>query len=261
MLLVRNKKIRQVLGVLETVNIVGLKLLFKNRTQFGLYPGRVFRDYMGLAKFDQWTSRSIFELFPEIPGGRVTLEYLSGGGINTAMDELAYLAVVTRALAPRHVFEIGTFRGRTALNFALNSPDDCRVYTLDLPSERRSDYAGQTCAADATIIGNSTTGVDYRGKDVAHKIEQLYGNSQEFDFRPYYGRIDLVFIDGAHHYDAVRSDTEHALKMVRSGGVVLWHDFANYGDYNDVTRAALELVPQGELIQIANTELAMYRKP
>jgi predicted O-methyltransferase YrrM len=36
---------------------------------------------------------------------------------------------VTRALAPGIIFEIGTFRGRAALNFALNSPEHCRVFT------------------------------------------------------------------------------------------------------------------------------------
>ena len=39
----------------------------------------------------------------------------------------------TRALEPTCIFEIGTFRGRTAMNFALNSPETCRVFTLDLP--------------------------------------------------------------------------------------------------------------------------------
>jgi hypothetical protein len=49
--------------------------------------------------------------------------------------------------------------------------------------------------------------------------------------------------------------------MLRPGGVVLWHDFALYGDYNDVTRAVVSLVPSDELFQIANSQLAYYRKP
>lgn len=57
------------------------------------------------------------------------------------------------------------------------------------------------------------------------------------------------------------SDTRNALRMVRPGGFIIWHDFANYGDYNDVTRAALELLPRNQVVQIDNSELAVYRRP
>jgi len=70
-----------------------------------------------------------------------------------------------------------------------------------------------------------------------------------------------VFVDGAHHYEAVLSDTRQALKMVRPGGAILWHDFANYGDYNDVTRAVLDEIGGERIMQIANTQLAIYLQP
>lgn len=105
----------------------------------------------------------------------------------------------------------------------------------------------------------SVTGIDYQTRPERSKIEQLFGNSLTFDFSPYYGRMDLVFVDGAHHYDAVISDTTQALQMLAPGGVVLWHDFANYGDYNDVTRAILKLVPGDRLIQISNSQIALYQ--
>jgi hypothetical protein len=49
--------------------------------------------------------------------------------------------------------------------------------------------------------------------------------------------------------------------MMSPGGYALWDEFCNYGDYNDVTRAVLDVVPKGEVIQIENTQLAVYRKP
>ena len=116
-------------------------------------------------------------------------------------------------------------------------------------------------AADTYIVQNSQTGCDYRGTDVSHKIRQLLGNSLAYDFSQYAGRMDLVFVDGAHHYDAVVSDTKNGLAMLRPGGYLVWHDFANYGDYNDVTRGILDLLPGNEVIQIENTQLAVYRKP
>ena len=260
MLLTKNKRLRVACGTLETLNYVGIKLWLKNPSAARLYPGKVFRDYMSLVGRDKWTSKSIHELFPS-GSTRVVLEHLPGHGICTPIDELAYLAIITRAVSPSFVFEIGTFRGRTALTFALNSSPDCVVYTLDLPPDaRRAAANGDVGRADRTIIEKSETGVDYEGKDVSYKIRQLFGNSLSFDFKPYEGQIDLVFVDGAHHYEAAKSDTNNALRMLRPGGWVVWHDFANYGDYNDVIRAVLNVLPADQIIQIENSQLAIHQK-
>jgi predicted O-methyltransferase YrrM len=259
MLLIKNKSLRQVLGILETANVLGLKLWLKNARNARLFPGIVFRSYMSLAGDEKWACKEIFDIV-EIPeGARIVIEHMHGQGISTPVEELAYMALIARALDPKRIFEIGTFRGRTALNFALNTSDDCRICTLDLPPDDRAEATRATGKADTAIIQGSVTGADYKGKDVAHKIEQLFGDSSTFDFGPYRGRMDLVFVDGAHHYEAVYSDTKNALAMCRPGGLILWHDFANYGDYNDVTRAVLDMLPGDRVIQIANTQLAAYR--
>jgi predicted O-methyltransferase YrrM len=258
--LIKNKTLRQCLGVLETANVLFFKLLLRKPSAARLYPGVVFRDYVSLSGKAQWLSRTVSEIVPAASGHRIVVEHLDGGGINTSIAELAHLALLTRCISPKAIFEIGTFRGRTALNFALNSPDDCVVYTMDLGADDRQAATGTMNAADAQIVQNSLTGCDYRGKDVSHKIRQVFGNSLEFDFSPYTGGMDLVFVDGAHHYEAVVSDTRNGLAMLKPGGYLVWHDFANYGDYNDVTRGVLDLLPGSEVIQIENTQLAVYRK-
>lgn len=168
------------------------------------------------------------------------------------------MALITRALKPRKIFEIGTFRGRTALNFALNSCEECVIYTLDLPAGEMGDTLA---AADNRLTHMREPDADYRDSDVSHKIQQLYGDSATYDFSPYADNIDIVFVDGGHTYDLVVNDTKVALSMCRSGGMILWHDFANYGDYNDVTRGILDTIPRGRVIQIERSELAAYRVP
>jgi predicted O-methyltransferase YrrM len=261
MWLIKNRRLRQTLGLLETGNLLLLKLLWKNPAAGRVYPGLVFRDYLSLVKQERWRNCTVFEVCEGLPLARITLEHLPGEGIATSVAELAHLAIISRAVRPKTIFEIGTFRGRTALNFALNSPDDSRVYTMDLPPRDREHVLHDMSAADAGIVAKSQTGADFQGKDVAHKIQQLYANSLGFDFSPYFGQMDIVFVDGGHHYEAAASDTRNALQMVRPGGFVIWHDFANYGDYNDVTRAVLALVPPKQVMQIDNTELAVYRRP
>jgi len=259
MLLTSHKPLRMLLGFLESCNLLSLKLFFKNRTRWKAYHGKVFRDYMSLASHDQWSCRTIDEIFPAMEDGLIQLQHLQGEGIYNPLDELGYLALVTKNIRPKKIFEIGTFRGRTALNFALNSPEDCAIYTLDLPPQNRDAQMQTTNAADAAIIAKSITGIDYRDRPASRKIVQLLGDSTTFDFTPYFGQIDLVFVDGAHHYDAVKSDTRNALRLIKPGGTILWHDFANYGDYNDVTRAVLDLIPGREVIQIDNSQLAYHR--
>ena len=260
MLLIKNKSLRVALGFLETFNFLSLRLLLKNRPRARSFAGKIFRTYMSLVQHDKWRSQSIDELFPQMSECRVVIEHMKGGGIITPVDELAYLAILTRNIRPKNVFEIGTFRGRTALNFALNSPPECIVHTLDLAPENRDAFKKTANADDAALIERSYTGVDYQGKDGAEKIRQWLGDSTTFDFAPYHGQMDIVFVDGAHHYAAVASDTKNALKMVRDGGWIVWHDFATYGDYNDVTRAVLDTLPASDVIQIDSTLLAVYRK-
>ena len=72
--------------------------------------------------------------------------------------------------------------------------------------------------------------------------------------------MDVVFVDGAHHYQATKSDTVNALKMVTKNGIIVWDDFANYGDFNDVTRAVLDTLPHEKVYQISNSKLAMYQQ-
>ena len=261
MLLTKNKLLRVCWGFCETFSLLSLKLCFKNPPRARAFPGKVFREYMSQVGHDRWHSKGIDELFPRMTDSRIVIEHLQGGGVHNPVAELAYLALITRNVCPRRIFEIGTFRGRTALNFALNSAPDCIVHTLDLPPDSREASKRATNADDAAIIEASRTGVDYQGKDAAGKIQQLFGDSITFDFSPYFGQMGVVFVDGAHHYAAVESDTRNALKMVQPGGWIIWHDFANYGDYNDVTRAVLDLLPGQEIIQIDNTQLAVYRKP
>lgn len=261
MILTKNKPLHLLAGAVATFNLLMLRLMIKNPSNAKTYPGRVFREYMSLVESDRWESRDILEILKLQEGIRVTIEHLPGKGVGTPIDELACLAIMAKAIQPAKIFEIGTFRGRVALNFALNAPPGCAVYTLDLPPHSKRQGASGTYATDAEIIDQAAPGSDYRGKDVECRIIQLFGNSLTYDFSPYYGQIDLVFVDGAHHYDAVKSDTENAIKMARPGGYIVWHDFANFGDYNDVTRAILDTLPAERITQVYNTQLAVYQKP
>jgi predicted O-methyltransferase YrrM len=134
-------------------------------------------------------------------------------------------------IAPKTIFEIGTFNGRTTINLAHFSPEDATVYTLDLPKADIDKAKFGIEEGDRAYVDKNTIGDRYQKN--AKKITQLYGDSATFDFSPYYGKIDFVFVDGSHSAPYAQSDTEEAFKMVKEGGVILWHD---YGVWRGVTQ-------------------------
>src|SRR5260370_8200661 len=66
----------------------------------------------------------------------------------------------------------------------------------------------------------------FDGTPEAHKITPLFHDSASFHFSPYHEKIDLFFIDGAHSYQYVRSNTLNAMHCCRKRSVIAFHDSA-----------------------------------
>jgi hypothetical protein len=134
MLLVNSKHLRLLAGVLETANFAYLKLLLKNPRAARSFAGRIFRTHAELGSgVRYWRACGIDALLPPGCSYEINLQYGRYEVLSSSIDELAYLALLARATEANRIFEIGTFRGRTALTFAQNTPDTAIIYTLDLP--------------------------------------------------------------------------------------------------------------------------------
>ena len=94
----------------------------------------------------------------------------------------------------------------------------------------------------------------------ADRVVQLRGDSATFDWSPHHGRAGLVFVDGSHAYDYARKDSETAMRLVKPGGIVLWHD---YGVWPGVTQALeeLEAARRLGLVNIRGSSLVFWRAP
>ena len=109
---------------------------------------------------------------------------------------------------------------------AANTADDAVIYTLDLPREQMDSTAFPLNPADLGVIEKERSGTRFLGTEWEHKIHQLYGDSAAFDYTPYLGKIDFVFVDGSHTYDYVLNDSRKAMTLLRNGkGTILWHDY------------------------------------
>lgn len=182
---------------------------------------------------------------------------------NVRISELGILSLLAKQ-CPDHtnLFEIGTFDGRTTLNLAINSPDQCRVITLDLPCD--TDTKFDVDAGEIHFIDKPESGARYKQtvihSNACRKITQQYGDSASFDFSSYQGQCSLIFVDGSHAYDYAMSDTTQARNMVRPGGIIIWHD---YGIWKGVTKA-LEEIEAAEKIglkHIDGTSLVYWKNP
>jgi hypothetical protein len=182
---------------------------------------------------------------------------------NVKMSELAILALAAASNAPpgSEIIEIGTFDGRTALNFAINAPSEATVSTLDLPADQVSAMtieASERQYVDKPASGERLRSCGAQWREHARRVVQLHGDSATFDWSRHEQRAGLVFVDGSHAYDYVRKDSETAMRLVQPDGMVFWHD---YGVWPGVTKALEELESTRHLglVNIRGTSLVFWR--
>ena len=177
--------------------------------------------------------------------------------VNVNSYDLAVLCAITRITQPATFFEIGTYIGETTLAVARNNPQ-AKVYTLDLPSpETRSSASLEM--TDEYLFERWDRGLAFKDTPEAARIEMLSGDSATFDFTPYLGKMDAVFIDASHSYSYVKADTEAALKILSPRGTILWHDYPAYpGIFAYLNELAAEL--GGKIFHLLGTGLALYSR-
>lgn len=177
---------------------------------------------------------------------------------NVDAFELLSICALIKDNGCNTIFEIGTYDGRTTRAMAMNLGSEAsKVYTLNLPQDV-SDVELETSNTDVGLAKKVISGERFIGTQEQVKIEQLWGDSAVFDFSPYYKKIDLVFIDGAHSKSYVKSDTQNAINLIKTGGgLIVWHDAHLYG----VVQYLSEWIKENNLTVyfIKDTSLAVAR--
>lgn len=159
----------------------------------------------------------------------VTVGPLGASEHNASEFELLCLASLCAQMRCRMVFEIGTYDGRSTRALAMNVEPNGRVITLNLPPGADSNDIGES-NVDTLLNQKVESGWRFKNTREEPHIEQMFGDSAKFDFSPFFGTADMVFVDGSHTEAYVEKDTQTALKLVKdSGGLVVWHDAPLYG--------------------------------
>jgi len=190
--------------------------------------------------------RYLGEIWPELAERTVAV----GLGISHAYElpygERLILAGIVEALRPRRIFEIGTFTGVTTRVLARAAGAGATVHTIDLPEEeiRDPDCRGR--------IGREFLA----GGEAGAEIILHRGNTRYFDFTPFQGRMDLVFIDGSHAYGDVLADTAIARALLSPGGLIVWDDY--HPVVPGVVRALNHLRRTLDLVRITHSRLVVH---
>lgn len=126
-----------------------------------------------------------------------------------------------RSVSPDTVIEFGCNEGRTARALIENVPTIRRYVGVDVPP----GYAFAKPVQKNEIPVRP-------GHLAAHleAFELIVRPRGSFDLTPHnLPAADAVFIDGDHGRQAVLHDTALARAVVRTGGLIVWHDYHDLG--------------------------------
>jgi precorrin-6B methylase 2 len=150
----------------------------------------------------------------------------------------------------KRVLEIGSYCGKSTICLAQSAE---HVTSVDPHDSRGIDP--NRCASRNTFE-DLTANLNKYG--VSDKVTARICTANEYVTQPVRGFFDVIFIDGAHDYDSVKSDIEDASLMLTDGGELVFHDYHSAAD-PDVTRAVDELVAGGGKLLSTNHTLAVVR--
>jgi predicted O-methyltransferase YrrM len=198
------------------------------------------------------------------PDRHTEIRFVANYRVPATVSDLETWVLCNLARDASRIFEFGTCTGKTTYLLAANAPPNARVSSLTLEPDRVAEYrAAPGDAEDArrsALSESAFASFFYRGTPEAARIEQLYGDSKQFDETGYLGACDLVFVDGSHARSYVESDGRKALRMVKPGGVVLWHDYHGPRRARGVFDTLNKLAQELPLVHLQGTSLVAYRK-
>ena len=174
-------------------------------------------------------------------------------GTSQTIEELACLLAIATAVQAKKTLEIGTWDGNTTVNLAEATGGS--VTTVDLPVDQQTGSSGVPNMTDRAQLGRQ-----FRGHPCEARIRQVYGDSTRIDWGTLGSPFDLIFIDGAHHYEFVARDTENARAHLAPGGAIVWHDYGLFEDVSRVVDAAALTAKELKIHAIEGTRLAVGLK-
>lgn len=193
---------------------------------------------------------------PAIPKSSLDVRPIDWTGLEKRYmnpGELEVLCALVRSVCPERVLEIGCNAGRTAKALLREVPTILDYLGIDVPP-------GYVFAKRVQHREVPARPGMYAQDDPRFSLLLSPRGSMDLiaDDLP---RMDAIFIDGDHGRAAVEHDTQLARRIVRPGGIIVWHDYHDLGTV-DVRDVLDDLFAGGDPIErVEGTWLAFQRIP
>jgi hypothetical protein len=179
--------------------------------------------------------------FPNADETPVCISVLPKGGWSSPMVDIVYLLKIVKLLRPTRILQLGSYRGYVTRAIAEHMTEGASMVTVDIFPEH---------------------GEAYRGTNLERRIErrvgaigtELFGDQER-------GGYDLIVLDADHTSAAIRNDSELALSLLDPTGVMVWHDYANFGAFNGmnaIPEYLAELAQRIPVVHVAGSNLAVH---
>lgn len=138
-------------------------------------------------------------------------------------SEILELANLLKGLAPRRSLEIGTNYGGTLFLLCAVSPPNAKIISLDLPD---GPFGGGYPKRKIPIFRQFPR--------FGQELHLLRANSHHRETKAQIERLlrneplDYLFVDADHTYEGVQRDFEMYAPLVRTGGVIAFHDIVTH---------------------------------
>jgi predicted O-methyltransferase YrrM len=164
-------------------------------------------------------------------------------------DDAPILEYMWRLWRPRRHLEFGTWEGFGAT--LVGQSTGAEIWTVNLP---QGECGGDGEALYASTDAGNSIGWRYRAAGLERRVHQLLCDSRDFETDGFAADFfDTVLIDGGHTPDLVENDTDKALRVLRPGGLCIWHDFCP-----DPSALSRNLAPLG-VVQAVVENIARWR--
>lgn len=199
---------------------------------------------------EQFKTVDINTFLTERKGEIENYTFLDGSSLIT---DLVLLRSLARSLPECEYLEIGTWRGESIINVAKEAKH-CTSINLSPGDIVKFGYDKEYADLHSCLIKDTTN------------ITLIYANSLNFDFHSLNKKFDLIFVDGDHSYETVKSDSTKVYELLRNDdSIIVWHDsgFNPETPRHSVIAGILDGMPQethANIYHVSNSICAIYTK-
>jgi len=192
----------------------------------------------------------LLDFIPEFKESIEPVSFLEGSSMVT---DIALLRSLARRYPHCEYLEIGTWRGESVANMA------------DLTANCTTISLSETEMRDIGLPEDFIKVHGFFSKELSN-VNHIYHSSLNFDFSSLGRKFDIIFIDGDHSYDSVKSDTQNVFDLLKNdSSIVVWHDYGFSSERIrwSVLAAILDGCPKErrkDLYHISNTMCAVCIK-